>query len=80
MITFVFFLYVADIFLSHVVCNTVSNHMHSLCSNADEALERSEPGRTAAVGRESSGQKARYQDGRGRSRHFCILLVSNTGE
>lgn len=70
----------ADIFLSHVVRDTAGDHMHSVRADADETVERSEPGRTAAVGRESEGQETRDPNGRRRGRHIRFLLVSDTSE
>lgn len=54
--------------------------MHSVRANVDETVERSEPGRTAAVSRESEGQETRDPNGRRRRRHIRLLLVSDTGE
>jgi len=71
---------VSDILLPHVVRDTAGDHMHSVRADVDEAVERREPGRTAAVGREPEGQEARDTDGRGRGRHIRFLLVPDTGE
>lgn len=54
--------------------------MHPVRADADETVERREPGRTAAVGREPEGQEARDPNGRGRGRHIRLLLVPDTGE
>lgn len=54
--------------------------MHPLRADADETVERREPGRTAAVGREPERQKTRHPDGRGRGRHIRVLLVPDTSE
>lgn len=71
---------VSDILLPHVVRDTTGDHMHPVRADADETVERSEPGRTAAVGREPEGQETRDPNGRGRGRHIRILLVPDTGE
>lgn len=54
--------------------------MHTVRADVDEAVERGEPGRPAAVGRESEGQEARDPNGGGRGRHIRVLLVPDTGE
>lgn len=54
--------------------------MHPVRADVDETVERSESGRTTAVGRESQGQETRDPNGRGRCRHIRFLLVPDTSE
>jgi len=70
---------IADILLPHVVRDTAGDHMHPVRADADETVERSEPGWAAAVGREPEGQEACDQNGRGRGCHIRLLLVPDTG-
>jgi len=53
--------------------------MHPVRADADETVERSEPRRTATVGREPEGQEACHPNGRRRGRHIRLLLVPDTG-
>jgi len=53
--------------------------MHPVRADADETVERSEPRRTATVGREQEGKEASDPNGRRRGRHIRLLLVPDTG-
>jgi len=70
---------ISDLLLPHVVRDTVGYHMHPVRADADETVERSEPGRTATVGREQEGKETSDPNGRRRGGNIRLLLVPNTG-